>query len=479
MHAETLHLKDKMIDGKYIPDKYFEIKQPKRVKVNAIYVSPINPDNILMGTNRGIFKTIDGGENWTEANQGLYNLDVSVIIADPLDSRVLYAGTKNGIFKSTNEGKSWDEWFEETAGLEHTDIADMVIDPVNNKKLYAAAQDDIFLSEDGGESWEEIFEEPLSKEGGYVSSLHIHSENSSIIYAGTRSGLIKTNDGGQNWDKIPGKLLNRPITSLFFSVTNPRHILIGTDSGLVQSFNNGKTWNVSLRDKSVQAIASYFEDDKENIIVATPTELFKSRDNGQTWENLTKNKNMDIIINVVNFAGTAKKYLLAGTNEGLFSIDRENNWEYLNLNIAKDNRNPESMEMSLLKLITEIHTGRFFGNYFYLIFDIASVFLIIVSITGVYIFFFRIRVWQKQKVKIGKLEKIDLIMDINEKSVEISKHSGSIHNLTEHIKKHVLACKILSKNGDHSELKEIEGHIDSIDAKLHHLMNHVEDMSVK
>lgn len=479
MHAETLHLKDKMIAGKYIPDKYFEINQPSETRVNLFYASPTNRDTFFMGANNGILKTTDGGKSWTEANQGLYNLDISVIIVDPLNSEVIYAGTKNGIFKSTNAGESWDDWFEETSGLEHTDIADLAIDPTNSERIYAAAMDDIFLSEDGGESWNEIYEETSSEGTRHISSLHILSENPSIIFAGTRFGLIKTTDGGKSWKEIPGRLANKPIKSFFSLASNPHNILMGTDSGLIQSLDSGKTWRISLKNKPVHIITSYHENGKENLIAATTKEIFKSPDNGQTWELISKTSESEMVINAVFFTGTVKKHLLAGTNKGLFSIDLEDNWNYLDLNIEKNSIDSKSMKMSLLKLITEMHTGRFFGNYFYLIFDIASVFLIIISITGAYIFFFRTRVWQKQKVKIEKLDKVDIIMDFNEKSIEISKHSENIHELTDHIKKHVLACKILSKNDNHKELKKIEGHMNSIDEKLHHLMNHIEDMSIK
>lgn len=335
MHSETFHLNKIMIDGKYIPDKYFDVNQPKRVKVNTVYIFSKKSDEILAGTKLGVFKTTDGGKNWIEVNQGLYNLNISVIVADPLNNQIVFVGTKKGIFKSINRGESWDEWFEETSGLDQTDIKKIVIDSSNSKKLYAVTQNETFFSKNGGESWKKIF----------------------------------------------------------------------TD---IPSFNKNKEET-------------------------------------------------------------------AGSNDNLFSMDEKNSLEYINLSIPKIDKNSESLKMNLLKLVTEIHTGRFFGNYFYLIFDIASVSLIIISITGIYIFFNRMRVWQKQKERIEDLDKIDLIIDFNEKSDEISRDSKKIHHLAEHIKKHILACKMLSKNGNHKELKKIEAHINSIDTKLHQLMDHIKE----
>ncbi len=477
MHADTLNLKDKMVDQKFIPDKYFEVQKPNSIKVRAIYNSPKNFDEILVGTNLGIFKTIDGGKNWSEANQGLYNLDVSVIRRDPFDSEILYCGTEKGIFKSINGGESWDEWFEETAGLEHTNITDLALDPAIRDKIFAAVQNEIFLSEDGGESWEEVFEDMPLKEGGRVSSLYIIPGNSDAIYAGTDSGLFRTIDGGHSWEGVQKELLNQPILSVFSPNNNPTHIFAGTGSGLIQSFESGKTWQRSLENKSIRLITNYSGRDNE-LIIATGNELFKSTDSGQSWEDINKKNDKDLVINTVNFSGPSKSKILAGTNKGLFSIDKENNWEPINLNIPKDDRKTGPMEMKLLKLATEIHTGRFFGNYFSLIFDIASVALIITSISGLYIYFIRAKIRKRHKEKIEKLDKVDLIMDFNEKTQEISKDSNSIHDLAEHIKEHVLACKSIVQNGNANEIKKVEVHINSIDKKLHHLLSHLKDASM-
>lgn len=474
MHPDTFHLKDKMIGQKFIPDKYFEIQQPNNINIRSISVSRKNWEKVLLGTNVGVFKTSDGGKNWSESNQGLYNLNVSVIKHDFLDEQILYAGTETGIFKSTNGGESWDEWFEETTGLELTNITDIAIDPSNSNKIFAAAQNEIYLSEDGGESWEKIFEDVPLKNGGGISSLYIFSENPNAIFAATSSGLFKTNDGGRNWERIQKEILDRPILSIFSSSRNSNYIFAGTDSGLIQTINKGKTWNLSLQNKPIRLIADYPGRENE-LILSTGNELLKSSNNGQSWESIFKNNDKDLLINEVNFSDPSKGNIIVGTNKGLFSIDVKNNWEHITLNMSKVDNQAEPKEMNLLKLITEIHTGRFFGNYFYLVFDIASVFLIITSISGLFIYVIRYNIRKRQKGEIETLDKIDLIMDFNEKTQEISKDSKNIHDLAEHLKGHVKACMLLVQNGNLNEIQKVEAHINAIDKKLHHLLTHVQE----
>lgn len=478
MHPDTFHLKDKMVDQKFIPDKYFEIQQPNNINIRTISVSPKNWNKILVGTNIGVFKTSDGGKNWSESNRGLYNLNISVIKHDLLDEQILYIGTETGIFKSTNGGESWDEWFEETAGLEHTNITDIAIDPSNSNKIFAAAQNVIYLSEDGGESWEEIFEEAPLKDGGSISSLYIFIENPNALFAATSSGLFKTNDGGHNWKRIQNEILDRPVLSIFSSSRNSNYIFAGTDSGLIHTINKGKTWNLSLQNKPVRLIADYPGRENE-FILSTGKELLKSSNNGQSWESIFKNNDQGLIINDVNFSDPSTGNIIVGTNKGLFSIDEKNNWEHITMNVSKVDNQAEPKKMNLLKLLTEIHTGRFFGDYFYLVFDIASVFLIITSITGLYIYLIRYDFRKRQKGEIETLDKIDLIMDFNEKTQEISKDSRSIHTLAEHLKEHVKACMLLVQNGNLNEMKRVEAHINAIDKKLHHLLSHVQEAEDK
>lgn len=472
MHAETLQLKDKMISQKYVPDKYFEIQQKIILEVRTIHILPNDSSAILVGTNRGIFKSTDGGKSWFEGNQGLYNLDISVIESDPIDNQVLYAGAKKGIFKSINGGESWDEWFEETSGLEHTDITDLAIDPSNGQRIFAATQNEIFLSEDGGETWEEIFEKIPVKSGGLISSVHIISENPSNIFAGTESGLFKTTDGGLNWARFSEEQLNHPVLSISSSMSSPHIILVATSSGLFRLSDNGKNLDVYLPDKSVRFITNNPWQENE-FIMASGNKLYKSMNNGETWGKIFQSPDKEMKINAINFLGPSKGKILIGANKGFFSIDSENNLEHYSLNAAKEEQNKDEKKMNLLKLVTEIHTGRLFGNYFYVIFDIASVALIIISITGVCIYYIRTKIWLERKKNIEELDKVDLILDFEEKTQEITKDSLSLHELAEHIKKHILVCKSLLKNRNIDEINKLEAHVNSIDKKLHHLLNHV------
>ena len=64
--------------------------------ITAIVVDASSSKTVYVATSgAGIFRTIDGGANWTVFNDGLASLDVRVLV---LASGALYAGTSGGVF---------------------------------------------------------------------------------------------------------------------------------------------------------------------------------------------------------------------------------------------------------------------------------------------------------------------------------------------------------------------------------------------
>jgi len=108
-------------------------------------------------TSYGMFKSSDGGENWTAINNGLPPASwiINTIAVHPGNANVVYIGTYNdGIYRSSNGGTSWEAV---NNGLASTDIRSIAIDPVNPEVLYAGSGNGlgIFKSENGGDLWVE------------------------------------------------------------------------------------------------------------------------------------------------------------------------------------------------------------------------------------------------------------------------------------------------------------------------------------
>lgn len=90
-------------------------------RTRSLVINPGNP-NIMWaaGVGGGIWKSTDGGANWTPKGDLLQNIAISTLIQDPRSPDVLYAGTGEGyfnidairgagIFKSIDGGETWNQ----------------------------------------------------------------------------------------------------------------------------------------------------------------------------------------------------------------------------------------------------------------------------------------------------------------------------------------------------------------------------------
>ncbi len=70
------------------------------IPVSAGVVNPSYPNNVIVGTDLGIFETTNGGTNWTQQNSGLAN--VAIADLDLRGDKILFAATHGrGMFKTT------------------------------------------------------------------------------------------------------------------------------------------------------------------------------------------------------------------------------------------------------------------------------------------------------------------------------------------------------------------------------------------
>jgi hypothetical protein len=73
--------------------------------VYALAIDPFTPATLYAGTYRGVFKSANGGANWTDVGLGTSVFEVLAI--DPSTPSTVYTASYQNIYKSTNAGASW------------------------------------------------------------------------------------------------------------------------------------------------------------------------------------------------------------------------------------------------------------------------------------------------------------------------------------------------------------------------------------
>ena len=138
---------------------------------------------VIVGNNsaQGLFKSQDAGNSWLQLGAGFpagnsgnalatfVGNNINVVIVDPANSNTLYCAASNGVFRSTNGGLNWTVGANTAGG----DARSLVYDPsspANARIFYAGISGrGAFISKDGGQTWSAI----LSGASPIVSALFV------------------------------------------------------------------------------------------------------------------------------------------------------------------------------------------------------------------------------------------------------------------------------------------------------------------
>ena len=464
-----------MVGGQFLPEKYFHIAGVNR-SIQSLAYAPNDTKPILFaGTDHGLFRSIDSGENWIESKQGLFSQDIRALAVDPKDPQQIYAGTPKGIFKSEDQGENWNEWFDQASGLTSVFINDLLIDPNQAETIYAATQGGLFVSHEGGDLWELASDETLKNKN--IHTIQFSAAHPDQLIISTKNSIFRSNNDGGEWEKKWAELPD-DIASFITLDTDPEFIFVGTKNGFYKSFNGGRNW-IKDKNKNTKNIFSLAIDTEDNIgIFLTSTKgLFYSKNSGDTWleitphkKNLAKQSELEISqinkILPITAPNNQASLLLVGSETGLF-ISKNNGtlWNFVNLGESGNTVPKKDFKMDLGKLVTEIHTGRFFGTYFYWLVDIATIGMIGLAISGLMIISYRKKIKKTKLFKnkaVDEETEIDRIIDMPE-----SLDNEDINDMVNHIDVHLKKCKNLYKNQKTKEdTSKIEKHISMLDTKI-------------
>ncbi|MFC2085140.1 glycosyl hydrolase, partial [Bacteroidota bacterium] len=226
---------------------------------NVVYIAAQGP---LWGSggDRGLFRTKDGGITWDTLLYISENTGVTDIVFDPRDYNVIYAasyqrrrhvwtlingGPESAIYKTTDGGKNWTKL---KSGLPSGDLGriGITISPVNPDYLYAIieAEDEkggFFRSTNRGASWQKM-NKYIARSPQYYMEIVADPITRDRVYSLDTYSKI-TNDGGKTWGNI--SLKNRHVDdhALWIDPKDNNHLLIGGDGGIYETWDGCKNWD--------------------------------------------------------------------------------------------------------------------------------------------------------------------------------------------------------------------------------------------
>ena len=216
---------------------------------------------------RGLFRTLDGGNSWEKVLGGLPDdgkTGCTEIIFHPTNPDIMFAGfyhrlrqpasfvsggEEGGLFKSTDGGKSWRKV---TNGLAKgkSGMIDISIHLSNPDIMVMAYEADenipdgepgtgVYISYDGGESWNFLLKHAVRP--FYHGQIEIDPINPENIYVVSR-GFMISNDGGKNFYSRRWRTDGGDDHDMWIAPYDNNIMYLATDQGSRLSVDGGRTW---------------------------------------------------------------------------------------------------------------------------------------------------------------------------------------------------------------------------------------------
>ena len=175
--------------------------------------------NDLPNDTSSIYKSTDGGISWAAVAGELHKPLVNTLVADPNDERVLMVGTDEGTFRTVDGGASW-------ATQTTSPVSPVAIDPLDSRIIYFGSQTlgvgaRVFRSVDAGATFQNLM--PDYYIGGTSLSVLIRAEQPDRIIASMQGNGVKVFSISPDLQVTAGpnaSVAAGTQTSFTFTVTN-------------------------------------------------------------------------------------------------------------------------------------------------------------------------------------------------------------------------------------------------------------------
>jgi len=200
-------------------------------RIGRIVVHPSNPDIVFVCAlgrttgpqqERGVFRTVDGGQHWERVLFAGENVGCSGLSMDPHNPRTLFAGMwqvemhtwgefsggpGSGVYVSRDGGTKWTRIEEHGLPKAPLGKIDVAVAPTNSSRVFALIQTkdqgSLWRSDDAGEHWKAVnYQRALIGRAGYYIRIAISTGSDNEVYV-ANSSFHQSLDAGENFHTVP------------------------------------------------------------------------------------------------------------------------------------------------------------------------------------------------------------------------------------------------------------------------------------
>ncbi len=275
------------------------------------------------------FISNDAGKTWLPAR----GLDVSRVRVltmkqDPMNPQIKYVGTNLGVYRSIDRGNSWAPLPAAKIALAKKPVAKKA--PVKGKAAPTARSVPVAGPKMSASITEKVKAIEFLPAGGGM-------------LIGTDSGVYRSKDLTKGWEKLPiPTTFNTNVFALHVAAARPNTYWVGTaTSGLLVSGDAGVTWAKSNGAADNIPVSSITSDPKrpDYIYVGSTQTFYTSKDNGSTWSRRGGGLPLGNFTSILINPGNTEEIVVSSsldTGGGMYiSSDSGNRWKRIDNNDMK------------------------------------------------------------------------------------------------------------------------------------------------
>jgi len=238
-------------------------------KNSDIVYAAVLGDLYKSSNDRGVYKSVNGGETWKKVLFANADAGAVDLIIDPNNARVLYASTWNirrtpyslssggdgsALWKSIDGGDNWTN-ISSNEGLPKGiwGISGVTVSPVNSDIVWALIENKdggVYKSMDAGKTWKLInSERKLRQRAWYYTRLYADTQDENGLYV-LNVRYHRSKDGGKTYETF-----NAPHGDhhdLWIAPEDNQRMVIADDGGAQISFDAGENWTTYHNQPTVQ-----------------------------------------------------------------------------------------------------------------------------------------------------------------------------------------------------------------------------------
>ncbi len=237
---------------------------------DVVWVAALG-DSFGPSEHRGVYRTEDGGRNWQKVlfrDKDAGAIDITI---DPGNPDVLYAsllemrrfpwgfrsaGPGTGIFKTTDGGDNWTE-LTDNPGLPSGPKGriGLALSPARPERVWAILDADIgkkgvYRSDDAGATWTRLADNAnLTQRPWYYHHIIAHPKDPETVYV-LNVDMWKSTDGGKTYTEM--RPPHGDHHDLWIDPQDPDRMVQGNDGGGTVSFNGGESWSTIMNQPTAQ-----------------------------------------------------------------------------------------------------------------------------------------------------------------------------------------------------------------------------------